>query len=100
MPELSHSERETIATKHLGGFPARVNISLSRDDDKNVISFSKFKNTKIKLSNIKYSQTEKFSIDRGRLISLGIFEVDSHTELERILDELSDTWVDKKDDAK
>lgn len=100
MPELSHSEREAIATKHLGGFPARVNISLSRDDDKNVISFSKFKNTKIKLSNIKYSQTEKFSIDRGRLISLGIFEVDSYTELERILDELSDTWVDKKDDAK
>lgn len=100
MSELSYSEREAIATKHLGGFPTRVNISLSRDNNKNIISFSKFKNTKIKLSNIKYNQTEKFSIDRGRLVSLGIFEVHSYQELERILDELSDTWVDEKDNAK
>jgi len=78
-------------------FPERVNIVLCRDaKGKFSLSFNKYSSKKIKVENIKHSDTGVFFWDGTIGISLGVFDFKTFEEFDEKINDLEVKWIKDK----
>lgn len=81
--------------KELGyTFPERLNILLTRDKaGKFSIIFSRFKNKKVDLSNVKYSSTGVWLFDGTSCVSLGVYDFATYDDFYKAIDRFNAAWI-------
>lgn len=97
--KITKEERRKIVQKSLGDFPLRIVFSLERNLDTGEFSiqFSKTKKAKMKIENFKLSQLEIISFFRNVVYTpLCVQDIKVFDELDKVLNELSDTWTTNK----
>lgn len=79
-------------------FPERVNVLLVRNkEDKYSLTFTKFRNKKTKLENIKFSDTGAFFFDGSSVTSLGIYDFATFDDFYKEIDRLNASWTRAKE---
>lgn len=79
-------------------FPERVNVLLVRNKEgKYSLTFTKFRNKKTKLENIKFSDTGAFFFDGSSVTSLGIYDFATFDDFYKEIDRLNASWTRAKD---
>lgn len=78
-------------------FPQRINIYLTRDESgKYSLIFRKFSNKKIKIGNIKFSDTGAWLFDGTSCISLGVYDFATFEDFYKEVDLLNARWTRTK----
>lgn len=78
-------------------FPERVNVLLSRNKEgKYSLTFTKFRNKRTKLENIKFSDTGALFFDGSSVTSLGIYDFANFDDFYKEIDRLNASWTSAK----
>lgn len=81
-------------------FPERVNVLLVRNKEgKYSLNFTKFRNKKTKLENIKFSDTGAFFFDGSSVTSLGVYDFATFDDFYKEIDRLNASWTRAKEET-